>query len=32
LRELIEGASIERLREIVVSEVQTVRVDNVYQY
>ena len=32
LLELIEGGSIERLKEIIVHEVETVRVDSVYQY
>lgn len=32
LAELIEGASIEKLKEIIVKEVSTVRVDDVYQY
>jgi cell division septum initiation protein DivIVA len=32
LLELIDGGSIERLKEIIVHQVETVRVDNVYQY
>ena len=32
LVELIEGASIERLKEIIVYEVKEVRVDDVYTY
>lgn len=32
LLELIEGGSIERLKSIIVHEVETVRVDDVYRY
>jgi hypothetical protein len=32
LVELIEGASIERLKEIIVHQVEVVRVDDVYEY
>lgn len=32
LLELIEGGSIERLKEIIVHEVETVKVDNIYSY
>jgi hypothetical protein len=32
LNELIEGGSIEKLESIVLHNVETVRVDNVYQY
>ena len=32
LIELIEGASIERLKEIVVHEIKEVRVDDIYTY
>lgn len=32
LCELIQGASIEKLQELVVHQVDTIRVDNVYQY
>lgn len=32
LLELIEGGSIERLKEIIVHEIDTVRVENVYRY
>ena len=32
LSELIEGASIERLKEIIVQDINVVRVDDVYVY
>lgn len=32
LAELIEGGSIERLKEIIVHQVDTIKVDNIYKY
>jgi len=32
LVELIEGASIDKLSKIIIHDVDTIRVDNVYQY